>query len=255
MKTKRWVQLIAVVLTLTSIIPCFGETITTRYVYDDLNRLIREEYNDGLLFMYNYDEVGNRSSLSIGCLNEWTSPVAQYRAGEILVRFNDWVTTDRILQIISEKGAVIRGSIIIPGYSLYTVGIRNGQCVPDAVAEFSTLSEVHNAEPNLLRYPLESTCPNTTVQILGSGYVYATIQSAYNAAINGDIIQIRATNVAESLNINRDINVTLEGGYNCDFTTRTGNTSIKGTIQTFPSGGKLVVKNITLGIAPNGYEY
>jgi YD repeat-containing protein len=39
---------------------------TTNYVYDELNRLMRVEYEDGTKIVYTYDEVGNRSEVYVG---------------------------------------------------------------------------------------------------------------------------------------------------------------------------------------------
>lgn len=77
---------------------------------------------------------------------------------------------------------------------------------------------------------------------------YTSIQSAYNAATSNDTIKCLSTQFNESLiTVNRNISVTLEGGYNCEFTSNTGNTtSVKGMIRTTAGGGTMTIKNFVL---------
>jgi len=54
---------------------------------------------------------------------------------------------------------------------------------------------------------------------------YQTLQDAYNAAINNAIIKSR-NKTFDRLNVNRDISVAFQGGYNSDFSSVIGNTYI-----------------------------
>ncbi len=85
-------------------------------------------------------------------------------------------------------------------------------------------------------------CQNSLVKI--GVDEYATIQDAYNAALDGDTIQSRAASFAGPLNINRDISVSLIGGHNCDFNGIEGQTTINGNMTT--SMGTLIIENIIL---------
>ena len=77
---------------------------------------------------------------------------------------------------------------------------------------------------------------------------YSTIQLAYNAAISGNIIRCQDLTFTENVVINRDIAVTLEGGYDSNFTTNAGGmTTIKGMLTTTSGGGTLTIKNFILG--------
>ncbi|MFZ3136591.1 MAG: fibronectin type III domain-containing protein [Thermodesulfovibrionales bacterium] len=81
---------------------------------------------------------------------------------------------------------------------------------------------------------------------IGSTY-YSTLQEAYNAAQTGSIIQSQAITFYETLIVNRNISVTLQGGYDCNYTTNSGNISLlKGMIQTFMGGGTLTISNFNL---------
>ncbi len=86
-----------------------------------------------------------------------------------------------------------------------------------------------------------------SIRIVGMPPLYFfDLQAAYNAAANGDIIQVKYQELIGNLDVNRNISVSIEGGYNSDFTAVVGTTSLKGKIQTHPNGGTLTVKNFVL---------
>ncbi len=74
-----------------------------------------------------------------------------------------------------------------------------------------------------------NSCPNPPVRIVNKTY-YTTLQTAYNDAENGDIIQSQASRFVGDLIINRDISVSLEGGYDCSYSNRIGETVLNGNI-------------------------
>ena len=87
--------------------------------------------------------------------------------------------------------------------------------------------------------------PGGTCRISGAPPVYyQTLQAAYDAAVDNSVIQCRGESTAESLNMNRDIAVTLEGGYNSDFTSQTGNTTLHGSITA--GSGTATIENFIL---------
>ena len=88
-------------------------------------------------------------------------------------------------------------------------------------------------------------CP--LVRIVGKG-PYSSLQAAYNAAVDGDVIQSVAGTLTEYVvSINKNISVTLQGGFDCSYTTNSGNvTNLKGMLQTFPGGGRLTISNFNL---------
>ncbi|KPJ98482.1 MAG: hypothetical protein AMK71_11320, partial [Nitrospira bacterium SG8_35_4] len=59
---------------------------------------------------------------------------------------------------------------------------------------------------------------------------YPTLQAAYDAAQDGDTIQTRIVTLADNLDANRAITVTLEGGYDCGYATVTGVTQYNGVM-------------------------
>jgi large repetitive protein len=79
------------------------------------------------------------------------------------------------------------------------------------------------------------------------GTAYSSIQAAYDAANNGDTIKCRDLTFVQNLTVNRNITVSLEGGYNADFTTNYGTrTTLRGMIQTTSGAGTITIKNFIL---------
>jgi len=57
------ISLVVISLIAISLNTSYSETVS--YVYDDLNRLIRVQYEDGTVIEYGYDNTGNRLTLSV----------------------------------------------------------------------------------------------------------------------------------------------------------------------------------------------
>ncbi len=69
------------------------------------------------------------------------------------------------------------------------------------------------------------------VQISGAAIpYYSSLQSAYDAASDGDTIQVIAVTFNEDLIIDRDISATLECGYDGSFATNAGITTLNGNM-------------------------
>lgn len=89
------------------------------------------------------------------------------------------------------------------------------------------------------------TCPNLPFRIAGSSPTYySTLQAAYNAVPTGAVIQAHNRSFVQSLAADRSVNVAIQGGYTCDYTSGTGMTALKGMITM--SMGTVTMKNITL---------
>lgn len=72
----------------------------------------------------------------------------------------------------------------------------------------------------------------------------ATVQAAYNAAVDGSIIKARALDFSENLNFNRNISLLLKGGYDSLFDSTSGSTRILGNFTL--TSGSLTVDNIAV---------
>jgi photosystem II stability/assembly factor-like uncharacterized protein len=84
------------------------------------------------------------------------------------------------------------------------------------------------------------------VRILGVSPGYSSVQSAYDdpGTGNGDTIQSMALNFSENLLFDRNVTVTLKGGYDSAYTTNPSSTIINGTLTI--SDGTVEVENIVI---------
>jgi hypothetical protein len=73
---------------------------------------------------------------------------------------------------------------------------------------------------------------------------YDILFGAYSQASDGNILQSRVYTFNEDLDHNRNISVTLKGGYDIDYATNTGYTSLHGTLKI--SNGTVVLENLLI---------
>jgi len=91
---------------------------------------------------------------------------------------------------------------------------------------------------------LNDTCPLNSPVRIEAGTSHSTLQSAYNTAQDSNILQSHAAFFTENLNINRDISITLRGGYDCSYSTNAGETTLKGDMSI--TNGELIIDSGTL---------
>jgi hypothetical protein len=80
-------------------------------------------------------------------------PAPPYAPGEILVKFQDSVDSERAADIIRQEGGTIQR--ILGQTAVYLVTLPEGTDVMEAVERFSRYQEVRYAEPNYHLTPLE----------------------------------------------------------------------------------------------------
>lgn len=86
---------------------------------------------------------------------------------------------------------------------------------------------------------------NLPVRIEGAAPVYyPTLQAAYDAAVDGDVIKAQAVSFTADLIANRNVSVTLDGGYDCGYTTKPGKTVLNGNLDV--TAGTLEVSDVDL---------
>ncbi len=83
---------------------------------------------------------------------------------------------------------------------------------------------------------------NLPVKLLSQ--YYTSILGAYSAAVDGDIILMQEYPFAETLVLDRNVSVTLKGGYDCNYTSNPGFVTISGPLTV--SGGTVAVENLVL---------
>ncbi len=90
-----------------------------------------------------------------------------------------------------------------------------------------------------------STCSSTAVQIEGTNITSDLIQSVYNVAFSGQTIMIQALGLTETLLLNLNIDVMLQGGYECGFPSAPpGRSTIKGSLTI--SDGTVTIENLII---------
>jgi len=80
--------------------------------------------------------------------------------------------------------------------------------------------------------------------LLDSSTYYQTIQEAYLAAGAGSVIQAQAANFSGGVTFNRDISVTLRGGYNADYSNRNGDSILCGDM--IIGSGSVIVDGLVI---------
>ncbi len=131
----------------------------------------------------------------------------------------------------------------------FTITPSNGATLSDVIVDGTSVGPVSSYSfYNITNYhniTAQFSCPNLPVRIAGSvPAYYSTLQAAYNAAVNGSVIQT-VEGLVDNINFNRDISVTLDGGYNCTYTSNSGKTTMmKGAMTT--AAGTLSLMNFTL---------
>ena len=109
----------------------------------------------------------------------------------------------------------------------------------DHLGSTLAVSNTHGAQ--------EYSCSSQSVRIAGATPRYfTTIQAAYNAAVDGDVIQTRAETFVENLDLSRNISITISGGYDCSYTTRMQNTQLVGMVS--DNAGTLTIESFDIVI-------
>ena len=155
------------------------------YLYDDLDRLTCVDYENGTVVEYDYDEVGNRILLGI-----YKPPAAEFSAHRtagtlpLLIHFVDeTVNNPTSWQWTLGDGNTSKSqdpSHIYANRGAYTVRLTAGN---PSGSDTRTKTEYISVQP--CQYP------HVKIQREPEGG-YASVQSAYNAAANGDTIRFLA---------------------------------------------------------------
>ncbi|MGC2063196.1 MAG: PA domain-containing protein [Thermodesulfovibrionales bacterium] len=91
-----------------------------------------------------------------------------------------------------------------------------------------------------------NACGDPYPQMIPGKDYFPTVQGAYSSASSGDVILIQAKDInVGTLSLNRSIPVTLEGGYNCGFSSNLFFTTLFNS-SVIVSGGAVTVENIVI---------
>ncbi|HCE68827.1 MAG TPA: hypothetical protein DER40_15355 [Geobacter sp.] len=79
---------------------------------------------------------------------------------------------------------------------------------------------------------------------LNSGDTFLPLQTAYNAAESGDVIQSRAVTFIEDLLFNRPVEITIRGGYDTNYLSAAGVSTVQGKVVI--QSGSLIADGILI---------
>ena len=89
-------------------------------------------------------------------------------------------------------------------------------------------------------------CSSLPVSIDGTALEYYTFQDAYDNASDGNTIKSRDIYFPEDFSVNRNISISIQGGYNCDYTGNISKTIIAGNMSI--SDGTVTIQSGTLEV-------
>ncbi len=200
-----------------------------KYTYDDLNRLkIIDDITAGNKVEYQYDEVGNRTLKTITLPSYNYTVTFDSQGADVAANPTSKTVTSPATTVGTLPTSPSKAGYSFGGWYTAINGGGTQFTVSTTVAANITVYAKWDSHVSI------------------GGTYYASLQSAYNAASTGATIKVKAINFTENLNVNRDISVNIEGGYDDNYSTVTGNTTLKGVVQTYAGGGTITIKNFIL---------
>lgn len=209
---------------------------TTTYQYDELDRLIKATYSDGTVIEYAYDEIGNRIQMAA-----YKPPVADFSATPVTGNFPLTVN-------FSDQTAGNATTWLWDFGDGFTSSEKNPSHIYDSqgtyIVSLTASNPYGTSSQTKTDYIIVQAGSSYTVKIVASGTTYTTLQAAYNAAVDGDVILCQAAELVENLTFDQNKSLTIAGGYNPEFTNNPGITTIRGTMAI--SAGALAAQNFRL---------
>jgi len=156
----------------------------------------------------------------------------------------------------ADGGAIIGGGIRCPGACSTNLGFDTVvalQAFGKSGYQFSGWTGCDNPSADACTMTMGAdksvtanfvTCPNPGVR-RGSGppAYYSTLQGAFNAAVDGDI-DCQGISFAEDLVFNVNNTVTIKGGYDCNYSSKSKVTVIQGSLVIM--NGKVNIDNLII---------
>ena len=84
------------------------------------------------------------------------------------------------------------------------------------------------------------------VRIYNPTYDFLTIQTGYDNLVGGLTLLVQAQTFTENLLLNRGGANTIIGGYNCDYSSNNGFSTIKGNITVAGAGTLIAIEKIII---------
>ncbi len=228
----------------------FAEPIT--YTYDATNRLIYANDN-GTIIQYVYDKVGNLLQRNKPLTVD--HPFKDF--GNVYVGTTSAAQTFTISNVGTGNLAI--STVLINGPDNTSFIITGDTCSGGTILPSTTCTVQAAFSPSTLgsksaNIQITFSTPaalTLTIPLSGNLYVriartpsvyFSPLQDAYDAAADRETIQSQAMTFVTDLNVNRNITVRLDGGYDGSFNTVIGQTIVNGQIHT--SSGTITITNI-----------
>lgn len=121
------------------------------------------------------------------------------------------------------------------GYTILDVVVDGVSQGPVATYIFTNVTANHTISASFTNAPIKNARTGTR---------YSSLQAAYDAALNGDTILCQNVHLSENFSANRDISLTIDGGYDSVFNANPENTILVGAPVI--SSGTLTWKNFII---------
>jgi hypothetical protein len=199
-----------------------------------------------------YDTSGNESgysnqvskTISGGTSQQYSLAVAKGGTGSGTVTSSpSGISCGSSCSASYNSGSVVRLTVSPASGSVFSSW--SGACVGNGGQCTVTMNSNTAVTANFAVYSSQTSgCSGPPVMIARSGQYYSTIQAAYNAAREGDVIQIQAVELTGDIDIYRNISITFSGGYDCDFSGYVQNSVINGMLVL--DGGSFIADSIDI---------
>jgi hypothetical protein len=137
-------------------------------------------------------------------------------------------------------GCLYDGGAVVKLFALpfdgYIFGNWSGDCAGSNPAASVSMTADRSCTANYLY------CGGLPVEIGSVGY--SGLSAAYEVASDGDTMKMLASNLQESPDLNRQVEITLEGGYGCGFDSNPSMTLLKGPLTV--GKGSVTVENLII---------
>lgn len=131
------------------------------------------------------------------------------------------------------------------GWTACSSGITyNGLAAGSHTFSVRAKNPAGNVDPTPATYSWNVTWPTSCNAKINLAGCYVTISETYNACNSGDIIQFKWGDFGETLDVNRSIEVTIQGGYDDNLVWRTTSASSIGGITI--TSGTAIVDSVTI---------
>ncbi len=132
------------------------------------------------------------------------------------------------------------GTIEVPVYEGHTIEVEYGLSTSSFSDGYEEINET------TMNYSMSIGCDAQPVLNDRTGLVYESFQAAYDdpQTADGDVIFSQAVVLRQNINLNRNISVTIDGGYDCAHSYVIGKTTIDGDVTI--NNGSSIYKDIII---------